>query len=72
MYYRNNCVSFANQVLYRLKILISYYYFTWIIYTLDAYDTLSMCLLFHLVLMSQVADNVITPVFISSSSYAFV
>ena len=72
MYYRNNCVSFVNQVLYRLKILISYYYFTWISYKLDAYETLSTRLLFHLGLMSQVADKVIPPVFIYSSSYDFV
>ena len=72
MYYRNNYVSFTNKVLYRLKLSIIYYCFTWIIYILDAYDLISTFLLFSLVPMSNVSENVITPVFISSSSYDFV
>ena len=72
MYYRNNYVSFTNKVLYRLKILIGYYCFTWIIFILDVYELLSTFLLFSLLLVSHVSENVIPTVFISSSYYAFV
>ena len=49
-----------------------YYYFTWIIYILDASDKIYTDLLFNLEMMSKVVENVITPVLVSSSSYEFV
>ena len=48
-----------------------YYYFTWIIYILYACESLCACLLLYLGLMSQVADNFITVVLVSSSFYVF-